>query len=189
VEAVEDFYARYYFRPRIIFRIVRRALFAGNERRRLYREAKEFFRHRAQRKSLIHSSKLGGWPMNPLEEFRGDRVQPLEKFSWLAGCGSDFSSLITDFLWIAETDTLDMGVKKGLAEDRARQSRELFLVAVVLPVQLWATARGRMKIDFGNSWRKVFQKTEDQVQVHVSGIIHAEDEMIGTHPGAADLAF
>ena len=82
-----------------------------------------------------------------------------------------------------------MGVKKGLAEDRARQSRELFPVAVVLPVQLWATARGRMKIDFGNSGRKVFQKTEDQVQVHVSGIIHAEDEMIGTHPGAADLPF
>jgi hopanoid biosynthesis associated radical SAM protein HpnJ len=59
VEAVEDFYARYYFRPRIIFRIVGRALFVGNERRRLYREAKEFFRHRAQRKNLIHSSKLG----------------------------------------------------------------------------------------------------------------------------------
>jgi hypothetical protein len=82
-----------------------------------------------------------------------------------------------------------MGVKKGLAEDWARQSRELFLVIVVLPVQLWATARGRMKIDFGNSWRKVFQKTEDQVQGHVPAIIHAEDEMIGTHPGAADLAF
>jgi radical SAM superfamily enzyme YgiQ (UPF0313 family) len=55
VKAVEDFYARYYFRPRIIFRIVRRALFNGNERRRLYREAKEFFRLRAKRKGFIDS--------------------------------------------------------------------------------------------------------------------------------------
>ena len=55
VKAVEDFYARYYFRPRIIFRIVRRAVFIGSERRRLYREAKEFFRLRARRKGFIHS--------------------------------------------------------------------------------------------------------------------------------------
>jgi hopanoid biosynthesis associated radical SAM protein HpnJ len=55
VKAVEDFYARYYFRPRIIFRIVRRALFDGNERRRLHREAKEFFRLRAKRKGFIDS--------------------------------------------------------------------------------------------------------------------------------------
>ncbi|MGD0625363.1 MAG: hopanoid biosynthesis associated radical SAM protein HpnJ [Thermodesulfobacteriota bacterium] len=54
VKAVEDFYARYYFRPRIILRIVRRALFVGGERRRLYREAKEFFRLRAQRKGFIN---------------------------------------------------------------------------------------------------------------------------------------
>jgi len=55
VKAVEDFYARYYFRPRIVFRIVRRAIFTGSERRRLYREAKEFFRLRARRKGFIHS--------------------------------------------------------------------------------------------------------------------------------------
>jgi hopanoid biosynthesis associated radical SAM protein HpnJ len=52
VKAVEDFYARYYFRPKIIFRIVRRAVFVGSERRRLYREAKEFFRHRSRRKGF-----------------------------------------------------------------------------------------------------------------------------------------
>jgi hopanoid biosynthesis associated radical SAM protein HpnJ len=57
VKAVEDFYARYYFRPRIIFRIVRRALFDGSERRRLYREGKEFFRLRAKRKGFIDSCK------------------------------------------------------------------------------------------------------------------------------------
>ncbi len=55
VEAVENFYARYYFRPRIIFRIVRRAIFDSRERRRLYREAREFFRLRAKRKNFVHS--------------------------------------------------------------------------------------------------------------------------------------
>jgi radical SAM superfamily enzyme YgiQ (UPF0313 family) len=54
VRAVEDFYARYYFRPRVILRILRRALFVGSERRRLCREAKEFFRLRAKRKGFIN---------------------------------------------------------------------------------------------------------------------------------------
>jgi hopanoid biosynthesis associated radical SAM protein HpnJ len=55
VEAVENFYARYYFRPRIIFRIVRRAVFDGCERKRLYKEAREFFQLRAKRKKFVHS--------------------------------------------------------------------------------------------------------------------------------------
>jgi radical SAM superfamily enzyme YgiQ (UPF0313 family) len=54
IKAVEDFYARYYFRPRIIFRIVRRAFFVSSERRRLYREAKEFLMHRSQRKVFMN---------------------------------------------------------------------------------------------------------------------------------------
>jgi hopanoid biosynthesis associated radical SAM protein HpnJ len=53
VEAVEYFYARYYFRPRIVFRIVRRALFNAPERRRLYKEAREFFQLRAKRKAFV----------------------------------------------------------------------------------------------------------------------------------------
>jgi hopanoid biosynthesis associated radical SAM protein HpnJ len=57
VEAVENFYGRYYFRPRIIFRIVRRAIFDGSERRRLYKEAKEFFQLRAKRKKFVHSQR------------------------------------------------------------------------------------------------------------------------------------
>ncbi len=59
LKAVEDFYARYYFRPRIIFRIVGRALFSATDRRRLYQEGKEFFRLRAKRKGFIHSSESG----------------------------------------------------------------------------------------------------------------------------------
>ena len=53
VHAVERFYDRYYFRPRIIFRIVRRALFNAPERRRLYREAREFLQLRTKRKAFV----------------------------------------------------------------------------------------------------------------------------------------
>lgn len=55
LKAVEDFYARYYFRPRIILRIIGRALFSASERRRLYQEGKEFLRLRSKRKDFIHS--------------------------------------------------------------------------------------------------------------------------------------
>ncbi|HSP06286.1 MAG TPA: hopanoid biosynthesis associated radical SAM protein HpnJ [Acidobacteriota bacterium] len=53
VEAVEYFYGKYYFRPRIVFRIVRKALFNGAERKRLYKEAKEFMQLRARRKQFM----------------------------------------------------------------------------------------------------------------------------------------
>ena len=53
VEAVEDFYGRYYFRPRVIFRIVRRAAFNAQDRKRLFREAKEFFQLRAKRRDFV----------------------------------------------------------------------------------------------------------------------------------------
>lgn len=55
LKAVEDFYARYYFRPRIIFRIVGRALFSATDRRRLYQEGKEFFHLRSKRKEYLDS--------------------------------------------------------------------------------------------------------------------------------------
>jgi radical SAM superfamily enzyme YgiQ (UPF0313 family) len=53
VQAVDHFYDRYYFRPRIIFRIVRKAVFNGHERRRLYKEAKEFLALRSKRKEFV----------------------------------------------------------------------------------------------------------------------------------------
>jgi hopanoid biosynthesis associated radical SAM protein HpnJ len=59
VEAVEYFYDRYYFRPRIIFRIVRRALFNTHERRRLYKEAREFLQLRAKRKAFVAAQASG----------------------------------------------------------------------------------------------------------------------------------
>lgn len=50
VDAVEYFYGRYYFRPKVVFRIIRRALFDSSERKRLYMEAREYLSLRARRK-------------------------------------------------------------------------------------------------------------------------------------------
>lgn len=53
VDAVERFDDRYGFRPRIIFRIVRRALFNTRERQRLHQEAHEFLWLRAKRTAFV----------------------------------------------------------------------------------------------------------------------------------------
>src|SRR5712692_171581 len=55
MHAVEQFYDRYYFRPHVIFRILRRAIFDANDRRRLYIEGKEFLKVRAQRKRFVRT--------------------------------------------------------------------------------------------------------------------------------------
>ncbi len=52
VDAVEYFYGRYYFRLKVIYRIVRRAIFDSQERRRLYHEARDYLRLRARRKKF-----------------------------------------------------------------------------------------------------------------------------------------
>jgi hopanoid biosynthesis associated radical SAM protein HpnJ len=48
--AVNRFYDSYYFRPRVIWRIVREALWSADERKRLTHEAIDFLRLRAQRR-------------------------------------------------------------------------------------------------------------------------------------------
>lgn len=53
LQAVEYFYDKYYFRPRIIARIVRKAIFNAEERRRLARAAREFLRLRARRRQFV----------------------------------------------------------------------------------------------------------------------------------------
>jgi len=47
--AVNRFYDSYYFRPRVVWRIVREALLDAHERKRLYEEAVSFLRLRAER--------------------------------------------------------------------------------------------------------------------------------------------
>src|SRR5208337_4610926 len=49
IAAVNRFYDSYYFRRRVVWRIVSKALRDSNERKRLYHEAVEFLRLRAER--------------------------------------------------------------------------------------------------------------------------------------------
>jgi hopanoid biosynthesis associated radical SAM protein HpnJ len=53
VNEVERFYGEYYFRPKAAWRIVRKALFSGQERRRLFKEAREYLALRAKRKQFV----------------------------------------------------------------------------------------------------------------------------------------
>jgi radical SAM superfamily enzyme YgiQ (UPF0313 family) len=57
MEWVERFYAEYYFRPRAAWRIVRKAIFNGPERRRLYKEAREYMVLRGQRRRFIREQR------------------------------------------------------------------------------------------------------------------------------------
>jgi hopanoid biosynthesis associated radical SAM protein HpnJ len=51
--AVHRFYDEYYFRPKAVYRILRKAVFNGQERKRLYKEAKAFLKVRAARKKIV----------------------------------------------------------------------------------------------------------------------------------------
>ena len=53
VEWVERFYGEYYFRPRVIWRVVRKAMFNANDRKRLTKEAREYMALRTKRKRFI----------------------------------------------------------------------------------------------------------------------------------------
>src|SRR6267143_3166110 len=53
VEWVERFYGEYYFRPRVVWRVVRKAIFDSTERRRLTKEAREYMALRAKRKKFV----------------------------------------------------------------------------------------------------------------------------------------
>jgi radical SAM superfamily enzyme YgiQ (UPF0313 family) len=55
MQAVENFYDRYYFRPKIVARIVGKAIFDHQERKRLYKEAREFLRLRSKRQAYYRS--------------------------------------------------------------------------------------------------------------------------------------
>jgi len=60
VDWVERFYGEYYFRPKAAWRIVRKALFDGHERKRLYKEAKTYLSLRQKRKKYIADYRAAG---------------------------------------------------------------------------------------------------------------------------------
>jgi radical SAM superfamily enzyme YgiQ (UPF0313 family) len=57
MEAVHHFYDEYYFRPKAIFRVVKKAFFNNSERKRLYKEAKAFLALRAQRNKWVKNKR------------------------------------------------------------------------------------------------------------------------------------
>lgn len=53
MSAVHRFYDEYYFRPKAVYRILRKAMFDSNDRKRLYKEAKTFLKLRAARNKMV----------------------------------------------------------------------------------------------------------------------------------------
>ena len=53
LSAVHRFYDEYYFRPKAVYRILRKAVFNNQERKRLYKEARTFMKLRAARNKLV----------------------------------------------------------------------------------------------------------------------------------------
>ena len=60
VEWVERLSGEYYFRPRVAWRVVRKAIFDAPERRRLYKEAREYLALRSKRKRFVKEQKAAG---------------------------------------------------------------------------------------------------------------------------------
>jgi radical SAM superfamily enzyme YgiQ (UPF0313 family) len=60
VDWVERFYGEYYFRPKAAWRIVRKAVFDGHERKRLYKEAKTYLTLRQKRKKYVADFRSSG---------------------------------------------------------------------------------------------------------------------------------
>src|SRR6266700_1951134 len=61
LHSVHRFYDEYYFRPRAVFRILRKAAFDSGERKRLYKEARTFLKVRSMRNKMVkeNASKNG----------------------------------------------------------------------------------------------------------------------------------
>ncbi|HVN03102.1 MAG TPA: hopanoid biosynthesis associated radical SAM protein HpnJ [Bryobacteraceae bacterium] len=58
VDWVERFYGEYYFRPRVVWRVVRKAIFDSSERKRLSKEAREYLALRSKRKKFVAAERL-----------------------------------------------------------------------------------------------------------------------------------
>jgi radical SAM superfamily enzyme YgiQ (UPF0313 family) len=57
MESVHKFYDDYYFRPKAVYRILRKAVFNNSERKRLYKEARSFLKLRAQRHKWVEDNR------------------------------------------------------------------------------------------------------------------------------------
>ena len=57
VDWVERFYSEFYFRPKVALRLIRKVMFDNVERRRLYKEAREYLSLRSKRKRFVKDQK------------------------------------------------------------------------------------------------------------------------------------
>ena len=62
---VHRFYDDYYFRPKAVYRIVRKAIFNSDERKRLYKEARSFLKLRAARNRWVQEQRQPSAPPKP----------------------------------------------------------------------------------------------------------------------------
>ncbi|HKW18933.1 MAG TPA: hopanoid biosynthesis associated radical SAM protein HpnJ [Terriglobales bacterium] len=62
LHSVHRFYDEYYFRPKAVFRILRKAAFRSDERKRLYKEAKTFLKVRSMRNKMVKNKAKGHAP-------------------------------------------------------------------------------------------------------------------------------
>jgi len=76
MDAVHRFYDEYYFRPKAVYRIVRKAIFDSGERKRLYKEARSFLKLRAARKRYVEDRR--GAATAPLTEKREVPAETVE---------------------------------------------------------------------------------------------------------------
>ena len=53
VDSVERFYSEYYFRPKVVWRMISKVIFDSHERKRLTKEAKEYMALRSRRRKFI----------------------------------------------------------------------------------------------------------------------------------------
>jgi hypothetical protein len=53
LHSVHQFYDEYYFRPKAVFRILKKAAFNSGERKRLYKDARTFLKVRSMRNKLV----------------------------------------------------------------------------------------------------------------------------------------
>jgi hopanoid biosynthesis associated radical SAM protein HpnJ len=60
LESVHRFYDEYYFRPKAVVRILKKAVFDSGERKRLYKDAKTFLKLRSQRNKLVREKTKNG---------------------------------------------------------------------------------------------------------------------------------
>ncbi len=68
---VDRFYDEYYFRPRVAWRVVKNAIFDADDRKRLYKEAKEYLALRSKRQKFVSQQKGAVGSSAPADERLG----------------------------------------------------------------------------------------------------------------------